>query len=193
MRFRKLFAVFPLVASLLCLVSSARAQVSEISASWNDFARGVSVYDVLGNLGVVDVVDVDGGRITVLWDGVPTVCRDGEILENLKVVYGDHRLQVLCLLPGRQGHLLRAEFRLNIAGNLVVVTSDGFGYDGSQFVIDSADGTVLAQASCQCFGNSAIKCTDAECDNNKVCVKMPSTEERNWCQWRASAGLSDWD
>lgn len=179
MRFRNGLAVLaPLIAPLLCFTSPA---------------RGVSVYDVLDNLGVVDVVGADGGRTTVLWDGVPTVLLDGEVLENLEVVYGDHRLQVLCLLPGQQEQLFRAEFRLNGMGNLVVVTSDADGYNGTQFTINSADGTVLAQASCQCFRNSAIKCSDVECDNNKACVKMPSTEERAWCEWRASAGVSDWD
>ena len=195
--------VLPLVVALFCPVRSHAQSASddvaglsvpqEISAKWNAFTnRGASVYDVLDNLGVVDFTDMTGSRFTVLWNGTPTIFLDGEFLENLEVVRGEQNIQVTSFLFGPPEQILRTMFRLNNRGGLVIETSDGDGFNGSQFVFNDSGGLVK-RAHCRCVRNvltpAAVPCTVAQCNDPGTTCGAATF----FCKWMGAPPLAKSD
>ena len=196
MRFRGVLAVLVLlVVQLFCPVQLANAQpanngVSGISASWNAFVNGVSVYEVLDDLGIVDFVDSDSGRrITVLWDGAPTIFLDGEVIENFTEAFEKHSIRVTSLIPDQGGSVLVTVFSINNRGNLVIETSDGDGYNGAQFAFNG-NGTLAAMAHCRCVRNvlttPAVPCTVAQCNDPGTTCGLATF----FCKWMGAPPLA---
>ena len=200
MRFRRVLAALVLLVLPLFCPGQVSAQpasdevpgLSGLSARWSAFTnanRGISVYDIMDNLGVLDFTGMSGERVVVLWDGTPTILVDGEVLENLDVVYGRQDIKVTCLLSGPSEQLLRMVFRLNNRGELVLETSDGDGYNGAQFVFNG-NGGLITMAHCRCVRNvltpAAVPCTVAQCNDPGTTCGAATF----YCKWMGAPPLA---
>lgn len=87
------------------------------------------------------------------------------------------------LLQSEYGADRCGKIYVNFQGELVVQVSDLDGTNSSRYIVNSAERTTKIMI-CQCFLNSAVACTAAECENNTACVWGPGGDERAWCQDR---------
>ncbi len=186
--FRVLPQVLGVLMAMCCVPAIVQAQTT--GASVSNAVADTPVREVMTDIEYVHL-DVQGGsRFNVDWNnGTPTVIIDDVVqIDDAIVTDDDDKITIdsRFLDPDSQLEVIKRTILLiDPAGNLIVAVSNLDGTDRITFVVNLVQSRARL-ASCKCFGNAAVVCTTANCDDSKACVTTTSGEERRWCSWRAA-------